>query len=172
MIMKQLRYIIAALSLVLAATGCQQKEQEVEARAVATSENLLTFEAQGASPQTIQVYADGTWAADTPEAWIHVAPMSGKGMAEVTITVDDNVAGGVVDTPRTGSVVFQGGTVERRGKLTVKQQGDTYKGVQELTVKEVLVLDDEAVAKIPSAQVAAVTKGGFVLTQDGENLYV
>ena len=85
MIMKQLRYIIAALSLVLAATGCQQREQDVEARAVATSETLLTFGAQGASAQTIQVYADGTWAADTPQAWIHVSPMSGKGMAEVGV---------------------------------------------------------------------------------------
>ena len=62
--------------------------------------------------------------------------------------------------------------MERRGSITVQQKGDTYKGVQELTVKEVAVLDDNAVAKIPAAQVAAVTTGGFVLTQDNENLYV
>ena len=172
MIMKQLRYIIAALAAILALSGCKQKEQDVEARAVATSENLLTFEAQGAAAQTVKVYADGTWAVDTPNEWIHVSPMSGKGMGEVSITVSDNVAGGVVDLPRTGSILIQGGTVERRGSITVKQLGDTYKGVQELTVKEVTVLDDDAVAKIPSAQVTAVTKGGFVLTQDGENLYV
>ena len=152
--------------------GCRQKEQDVEARAVATSENVLTFEAVDAAAATVKVYADGSWAADTPEAWIHVNPMSGKGMAEVTITVDDNLSGGVMDLPRTGSVIFQGGTVERRGSITVNQKGDTYKGVQELTVKEVCVLDDDAVAKIPAAQVAAVTTGGFVLTQDGENLYV
>ena len=109
---------------------------------------------------------------DTPNEWIHVSPMSGKGMGEVTITVSDNVAGGVVDTPRAGSILIQGGTVERRGSITVQQKGDTYKGVQELTVKEVAVLDDNAVAKIPAAQVAAVTTGGFVLTQDNENLYV
>ena len=170
--MKQIRYIITALAALLALAGCQQPEQDVEARAVATSENLLIFEAQGAAAQTVKVYADGTWAVDTPNDWIHVSPMTGKGMGEVTITVSDNVSGGVVDMPRAGSILIQGGTVERRGSITVKQQGDTYKGVQELTVKEVTVLDDDSVAKIPSAQVAAVTTGGFVLTQDGENLYV
>ena len=157
---------------ILAASGCRDIEQEVEARAVATSENILTFDAQDAPAQTIKVYADGAWAADTPDAWIQVSPMSGRGPAEVTITVADNVSGGVIDLPRTGSILFQGSSVERRGSITVQQKGDTYKGVQELTVKEVCALDDEAVAKIPSAQVAAVTKGGFVLTQDGENLYV
>ena len=170
--MKQIRYIITALAALLALAGCQQPEQDVEARAVATSENLLIFEAQGAAAQTVKVYADGTWAVDTPNDWIHVSPMTGKGMGEVTITVSDNVSGGVVDMPRAGSILIQGGTVERRGSITVRQQGDTYKGVQELTVKEVTVLDDDSVAKIPSAQVAAVTTGGFVLTQDGENLYV
>ena len=146
--MKQIRYIIAALAALLALSGCQQREQDMEARAVATSENVLVFEAQGAAAQTVQVYADGTWAVDTPDEWIHVSPMSGKGMGEITITVSDNVSGGVIDLPRTGSVLVQGGTVERRGSLIVKQLGDTYKGVQELTVKEVCVLDDESVAKI------------------------
>ena len=170
--MKQLRYIIAAVGALLALVCCRQKEQDVEARAVATAENLLTFEAQGAAAQTVKVYADGTWAVDTPDEWIHVSPMTGKGMGEVTITVSDNVSGGVVDLPRTGSILIQGGTVERRGSIVVKQLGDTYKGVQELTVKEVTVLEDGDVAKIPGAQVAAVTKGGFVLAQDGEFLYV
>ena len=170
--MKQLRYLIAAFAALATFAGCRPEEKDVEARAVATSENLLVFEAQGAAAQTVKVYADGTWAVDTPNEWIHVTPMSGKGMGEVSITVSDNVAGGVVDTPRAGSILIQGGNVERRGSITVQQKGDTYKGVQELTVKEVTVLDDDAVAKIPAAQVAAVTKGGFVLTQDGENLYV
>ena len=172
--MKSLRYLSVALGTVLAllVTGCQDKEQDVEARAVATSETLLTFEATGAQAQTIQVYSDGSWAADTPDEWIHVSPMSGRGPGEVTITVTDNVSGGVTDLPRTGTILFQGASVERRGSVTVKQLGDTYKGVQELTVREVVVLDDDAVAKIPSAQVAAVTTGGFVLTQDNENLYV
>ena len=170
--MKQLRYLIAAFAALATFAGCRPEEKDVEARAVATSENLLVFEAQGAAAQTVKVYADGTWAVDTPNEWIHVTPMTGKGMGEVSITVSDNVAGGVVDTPRAGSILIQGGNVERRGSITVQQKGDTYKGVQELTVKEVTVLDDDAVAKIPAAQVAAVTKGGFVLTQDGENLYV
>ena len=163
---------VAALAVGALLSGCSQKEQDVEARAVAAAETSLTFEATGAPAQTVKVYADGTWAVDTPDAWIHVSPMSGKGMGEVTVTVDDNVSGGVMDLPRTGSILIQGGSVERRGSITVQQGGDTYKGVSELTVKEVCVLDDEAVAKIPSAQVAAVTTGGFVLTQDGENLYV
>lgn len=170
--MKQIRYIIAGLAALLALSGCQQTEKDVEARAVATSENILVFEAQGAAAQTVKVYADGAWAVDTSEDWIHVDPMSGKGMGEITITVSDNVSGGVIDLPRTGTILVQGGTVERRGSLTIRQLGDKYKGVQELTVKEVNVLDDETVAKIPSARVAAVTTGGFVLTQDGENLYV
>ena len=41
--MKQLRYIIAAVGALLALASCQQQEQDVESRAVATVENLLTF---------------------------------------------------------------------------------------------------------------------------------
>ena len=44
--------------------GCQQKEQEAEARAVATSENYVTFVSTGAESQVINVYADGVWNVD------------------------------------------------------------------------------------------------------------
>ncbi|MBR1706736.1 MAG: BACON domain-containing protein [Bacteroidales bacterium] len=158
--------------LALGAVACQGGKEASEARAVATSETYLTFAAKDAPGQTISVYADGSWAADSGDEWISVSPASGDGPMEVTISVDDNYSGGVMDLPRTGTVLFQGGTALRRGQVTVQQLGDTYKGVQELTVTEVLDLDDATVAKIPSATVAAITTSGFVLTDGTSALYV
>ena len=153
-------------------SGCKGEPVEKLAQAVLPAEQILTFDAVSAEPQTLNIYADGSWAADVDQDWITVTPASASGPAEVTISVNDNVVGGVINMPRKGKIIFRGASIERQGELTVKQAGDTYMGVQELSVTEVLGLDDEETAKIPNGIVAAVTKTGFVLTDGTSNLYV
>lgn len=162
--------IAALLSLLpLAFTGCKQ-EQEGLAKAVLTNERFLTFAAKGGEAQTISVYCDGAWISDAPE-WISLSPSSGSGPEEVKISVSDNYTGGIMDLPREGKIIFRGSSIERQGEVNVKQLGDTYKGVKEYSVTEAAALADNAVAKIPSAQVAAVTKKGFIITDGTTNVY-
>lgn len=165
------KFIIPALLslLSLAFTGCKQ-EQESLAKAVLTNERFLTFAAKDAEAQTISVYCDGAWVSDAPE-WISLSPASGSGPEEIKISVSDNYTGGVMDLPREGRIIFRGSSIERQGEVSVKQLGDTYKGVEEYTVTEAAALDDKAVAKIPSAQVAALTKKGFIITDGTTNVY-
>jgi len=169
-----LRKAILFMLPVLAAAieGCKQEPVEKLAQAVLPAEQVIEFEAVGAADQVMNIYADGSWMADVDQDWITVSPMSGKGAQEVTISVSDNASGGVVDMPRRGKIIFRGASIERQGELTVRQKGDTYKGVPEMAVSGVLSLEDDDPAKILHATVAAVTTSGFVLTDGTANLYV
>ena len=151
--------------------GCQQKEEAGEARAVATSETYVVFEATGAAEQTINVYADGMWQEDVDSDWISVSPMSGNGHGTVTIAVTDNATGTVIDRPRDGKITLQGRTAERNSVVTVHQEGDTYYGVPTCTLAEIAALEDGAVAKVASATVMALTQKGFVLSDESGMLY-
>ena len=173
--MKRKNPIIAILGLSLlglALAGCKQEPVEQLAQAVLPAEQVLEFEAISAQDQILNIYADGSWMADVDQDWITVTPMSGKGAQEVTIHVSDNVSGGVMDMPRRGKIIFRGASIERQGELTIRQKGDTYKGVPEMSVSGVLTMDDDDPAKILHATVAAVTTSGFVLTDGTANLYV
>ncbi len=165
------RAFLGSFVLGFALVGCQEEGLK-EAQAVLTSETTLSFEAVSGQPQVINVYSDGSWKALVDQDWITVSPMSGDKAMEVTISVSDNVAGGEMDAPRSGLVIFRGASIERQGELTVKQKGDTYKGVNKLTLGEVAVLEDGLAAKIPEATVVAVTTAGFVLADNTGNLYV
>ena len=162
--------LTVAFTLMLAA-GCQP-EVDTTANAVLTEDEALTFDAKSAASQTVWVYADGDWISETSEGWITVSPSYGSGNTQVTISVADNYNSGEMDAPRKGKVVFKGASLDRRGTLTIIQKGDTYKGVRELTVTEVIALDDEAVAKIPSSQVMAISMKGFIISDGQSNLYV
>ena len=168
-----IRYAFSGL-LVLATvlTGCKQEPVEQLAQAVLPSEQILNFEAVSPADQVINVYSDGSWMADVDQDWITVTPMSGKGPMEVTVSVTDNVIGGVINMPRKGKVIFRGASIERQGELSIRQAGDTYMGVPELSVTQAIALDNEDVAKIVDATVAAVTASGFVLTDGTSNIYV
>lgn len=160
---------IAVTAILFTATGCK-KEEDPLARAVLTNETSLTFAAKGAEQQKLSVYSDGAWNSDAPE-WIKITPASADGPCEVTVEVTDNVTDGVTDIPRTGKIIFRGRSIERQGEVSVTQLGDTYKGVQEMTVTQVAALEDKAVAKIPSAQVMAVTTKGFIISDGTTNVY-
>ena len=171
--MKILKNIITAISFAAAvfSFGSCNKSEIKEARAVLTSENHLTFEAKDAKEQTISVYCDGKWSSDAPE-WINIEPSEGSGPMEVKIMVDDNVTDGNVNSPRTGNIIFKGISAERQGFVTIEQRGDKYKGIQEVSVTDILDLEDKEAAKISESSVLAVSKSGFVITDGKTNLYV
>ena len=151
--------------------GCQ-KEIDPSANAVLTESPSVTFAAQDAPAQVVPVYADGEWRADCEADWVTISPMSGNGAVDVTVTVTDNTAeDGTMNAPREAKVTFRGKYVERQGTLTVYQKGDTYIGVPERTLSEVAELESGAVAKITGAQVAAVAKAGFLLTDGTTFMY-
>ena len=161
--------ILAAAALVFAA--CKQAPVESIASAVLPEQAVLTFAATSAEPQTMWVYADGDWVADVAVDWLTVSPSSGSGNVEVTFTVSDNVKNGAQDAPRSTYVRFKGGSLERSGQTLISQKGDTYLGSPEISVTEVLALEDESVAKIPSSTVMAVSTKGLILSDGTSNMY-
>lgn len=165
---------LSALGLLAAASalvGCRP-EEVTTASAVAASVESLTFAAVSAPEQTIEVYADGEWVAEVADEWITITPSYGTPNTEVVVKVADNVSGGVVDTPRKGKIIFKGSSSERQGEVVVYQKGDAYKGVEECSVTQAIALNDEQVAKIPGAQVVAMSETGIVVSDGTSNMYV
>lgn len=160
---------LLAVSAVLA--SCK-KNEITEARAVAAEVELMTFEGKNAAEQILPVFADGDWYAEVADAWITVAPMSGRGNTDVVITVADNVVGGVMDTPRKARIYFKGGSAERYATVTISQKGDKYKGLEPVTVAEAAKLAPEAVAKFTEVQVKAVSMAGMVVGDNTGVIYV
>ena len=152
--------------------SCNQKEEIGEAKAVGANESYVVFAATGAPSQTLSVYADGSWAVDVNQPWIQVSPMTGQGMGSITVSVADNATGGVIDSPREGTIILQGRFRERRMVITVHQNGDNYYGVEEQTLAQVAALDDDAYAKVPDAQVVALSQNGFIAADESARLYV
>lgn len=163
---------LAAVAAGVLLNGCQQKEQEAEARAVATSENYVTFVSTGAASQVINVYADGIWNVDVDADWISVTPMKGNGHGEITISVTDNATGSTIDRPRDGKIIVQGKYASRQTSVIVHQDGDTYYGVDTYTLSQIRSLEDGDVAKVAQAQVVALSKKGFIASDDSGCIYV
>ena len=154
---------LGLISASLAFIGCQEEISPL-ATAVQTEVPSVTFDAQNAAEQVVNLFADGDWTADVPVEWITVTPTSGRGNTEITISVTDNVKDGAQDSPRSAVVLFRGASIEREGKLTINQKGDTYLGVPESTLSEVAEMERDQVAKITGAQVVAVAVDGFLLS--------
>jgi len=167
-----LLYSLAVLTAGLVVASCQKKEESDEAKAVATSETYVEFAPSATPEQTISVYSDGAWAVDVDSDWITVSPMSGSGMGSITISVTENFTGEVMGAPREGIITIQGRFRERKTLVTVHQNGDNYYGVQEMNLAAVAALDNNAVAKIPSVQVIALTKSGFIVFDESAKMYI
>lgn len=169
---KTLLYSFAVVAAGVLLASCKQKEEPGEAKAVGAGDSYVIFAPVDAPAQTISIYADGSWAVDVDEPWIEVSPMTGEGMGSITVSVTDNMTGGVMDSPREGTITLQGRFRERRMIITVHQDGDNYYGVEEMTLAQVAALDDDSFAKIPSAQVVALSGKGFIVTDGTASLYV
>lgn len=160
---------VAITMAVAAIFGCQP--EELVGPDALMSESSLTFEAKDAEPQTFMVASDDDWVIDVAEDWITVSPMSGSQTMDVTVTVTDNIENGAIAAPRQGTVTI----LNNRGysvKTIIYQRGDNYIGVEEMTLTEVYALEDGKFAKVPEAQVVALTSEGFVVSDEGASMYV
>ena len=152
--------------------GCQE-EIDPAANAVMTESSIVTFAATNAPEQVVPVYADGEWAADFDADWISVSPMSGNGAVDVTISVTDNLASdGSVAAPREARIIFRGKYIERQGELVVSQKGDNYRDAKEMSIAQATALEDGVYAKIPQAQIVALSSDGMVVTDESGSMYV
>lgn len=155
---------------VIAAGSCEKNEVQWSEK-VSANVSVLNFEAQDAAPQTITVTADGKWVSEAPD-WITVDPATGEGSMDVSVSVADNVSNGVLDVPRVGDLVFKGESEASVAVISVVQAGDEYYDITDYTVSEAVDAADGTVISIPTAQVAAVTAKGCIITDGTANLYV
>lgn len=165
--------VLALATAALAFTGCKKAEIDETANAVLTEDTILSFVGQGAEAQTTWVYADGEWVMDAPDVdWITVTPTSGKGNTEITITVDDNLINGVLNRPRETKIYFRGRLKDVVGRIDVSQGGDRYLGSKEVTVTQLLDIEEGEPAKILESTVMAVSAKGFILSDGTTATYV
>ena len=163
---------LAAFSLLAMAgvfTGCEETENV--AKAVMASANSLSFPGEEATEQIITVYSDAEWTADVPE-WVSIEPTTGSGTTDVTVSVGANMRDGALDNPRTAELVFHGKTLKSRATVLVKQAGDKFRDVKEMTVSDAVSSEDGTVVIIKDAQVSALTSKGFVVANESSALYV
>ena len=79
---------------------------------------------------------------------------------------------GALDNPRTAELVFHGKTLKSRATVLVKQAGDKFRDVNEMTVSDAVSSEDGTVVIIKDAQVSALTSKGFVVANESSALYV
>ena len=161
---------ISAIALLASPfTGC--KEEELVKPSALMAESSVTFEAKSAEPQSFRIASDSEWMIDVDEPWITVDPMSGSNTMDVNVTVEDNYTNGVMNAPRQGVITI----ANKRGHSVttiVYQKGDNYLGVSEISISDVLELEDGKFAKINGAQVVALTEEGYVVSDASGLLYV
>ena len=168
-IIKNIIRFCAAALVALPFVGCQQ--EELVKPSALMSDSSLTFAATDAEPQMFTIASDDEWMIDVAEDWLTVSPMAGSGTQEITVTVNDNVQGGVVNRPRQSTLTI----ANKRGysvTTIIYQNGDNYLGVNEMPASEVVALKDGEFAKITEAQVMALTSEGFVATDNSASIYV
>lgn len=168
--------LFAASALVLGTIfGCTKDEQN-PANAVAAGVASLTFEATGAEPQLLPVYADGSWTMECDADWITFDHMSFYGSKDITVTVTDNVVDGELDFPRHADVFIKSASAstssDKNYKVTIYQEGNKFRGVKDITVSEAINLDDERVASVPHATVMAIGDGAFIASDGKANILV
>ena len=104
-IIKNIIRFCAAALVALPFVGCQQ--EELVKPSALMSDSSLTFAATDAEPQMFTIASDDEWMIDVAEDWLTVSPMAGSGTQEITVTVNDNVQGGVVNRPRQSTLTIR-----------------------------------------------------------------
>ena len=163
--------IFLALTLgIFTLSGCQKQEQGLS-KAILASANLLEFEAENPSEQLITVYADADWVVEKPE-WVYIDPVQGRGTMDVVISVDPNMNGKEQNAPRKGNIIFKGATLASQAVVEIRQKGDKYKGVKDMTVSEAVLAVEETMLSIHDAQVVAKATDGFIVSDGKENIFI
>ncbi len=124
--MKQTKYIVMALALVLSA--CAPNVGEVD---FSVDTNTLELDATG-GVKTIRVESSDAWVATTDAPWITVSPTNGRGTADCQIMVDS----ALVAEPRYGEIRIETiNSNDEPQRIRVNQEGYPY--LIELDKKEV-----------------------------------
>lgn len=167
---------IFSLAMALAAccvsVSCSDDDEPVSAKAVLASASSLTFEAASAAPQSIIITSDAEWYSEAPQN-VTVTPATGHaGQTEVTISVADNYVDGVMDNPKTYEVLFRGNTKKSIATVKVYQLGDTYRGVADYQIFELVTAPENTVLQMSGLTIASKLKEGAVATSGDEFVYV
>lgn len=157
--------LVAAFGLSM--TSCSDDETSMS-RKVLASVSILECEGLNPADAMIMVTSDGDWVAETPD-WVKVTPSSGSvGQTEVTITFDDNLRDGTLDTPRRANVLFKGRNLESIATVLIRQDGDKFRDPVEYTIESLETTPNETVVKISNLIAVNIGKEN-VLATDGTN---
>ena len=84
--MKKLSYLLFIVAVSIAFVGCRKP---VEVSFDTTTQEV---DAQGGSIEVV-LKSNGDWTINSPAEWVTVSPMSGKGDATLTLTIEANTSG-------------------------------------------------------------------------------
>ena len=146
--------------------GCTQAEIE-ESKAIIPQETEFVLPA-AASEQPFTIYADGTWKVDVDVDWLTVDPTSGKGTVDVTLKAEANNS----DEAREAKITIQGSSLMSDVEVLITQKMDRFRAMEPISVTDALALEADALAKIGSAQVMALTTNGFIISDGASNMFV
>lgn len=163
--MKKINFYILALVAVLgfSVAACSDDDDVAPAKAVLATTSTLQFDVTDTQPRVITVYSDGQWTCEHAD-WVTVVPETGSGTTEVTISVSENLRGGLPDNPRKNDVIFKGVTKASEAHLMVRQDGDKFREIAPITIADMDAQEDEDVAIVQNVTVTTVLDGGFVVT--------
>ena len=164
--MKRFFSLTAIALFIGAGIACTPEEKDPVAKAVIASSSVLQFEAVGAQAQSITVYADGDWTADSPD-WITLSQTSGSGTVEgVTVTAADNKDGSGILMPRRDTIAIHGKRLISYSYIIVIQEGDKYRGAVDATVSTLGSVKDGQFVNFTGAQVMAFDGSNAVLSDN------
>ena len=146
--------------------GCAQAEIE-ESKAIIPQETEYILPAS-ASEQIITIYADGKWTVDVNADWLSVNPTSGQGTMDITLSVEENAG----DKAREAKIQIQGAATISYIEIAITQKMDRFRTMSPISVTDALALQADALAKIGDAQIMAITKNGFVVSDGTSNIFV
>ncbi len=172
------KYFFLLLTLATVAACVEKPDDEKpggddtkQATVVRVGTSTLNFEAIGAEPQSVKIYADGSWTCEAPD-WVTIDPKTGSGTVTVTVSVTDNEN---VDG-RIGTVIFAPELGSGPNVLTIQQKGDNKVSIRtgQALAEWLAGLTSESLdearlaADIDMSGIALVPASGFSGILDGE----
>ena len=82
----------------------------------------------------------------------------------MTVCVKDNYSDGEVDSPRTDKIVFHESKLSSYAYVIVSQEGDCYRGISEISVKDIFSTDDHSFIIVKDAVVNIVSGKSMIIS--------
>lgn len=86
----------------------------------------------------------------------------------LTLTAEENAG----DVAREAKIVIQGAATISAVEIAITQKMDRFRAMEPISVTDALALEADALAKIGSAQVMALTTNGFIISDGASNMFV